>query len=148
MKGSNSSKPSSEKSGCGNCVFPFLYSNRIHDRCTTIDGDNPWCSLTYEWTGNWEYCTSSSCPGVAPPTETMTVNPGNKVGSCCKYLVFQSFSQLMIFNWACGIPNKRMTNKIVGGVPVEVGEYPWQVRKDKTWHQIMNNDQRIIKESG
>jgi len=110
MKGSNSSKPSSEKSGCGNCVFPFLYSNRIHDRCTTIDGDNPWCSLTYEWTGNWEYCASSSCPGVTPPTETMTVNPGNKVGSC-----------------SCGIPNKKMTNKIVGGVPVEVGEYPWQV---------------------
>ena len=76
--------PSPSPSSCGNCVFPFMYGGRIHDRCTTIDGDNPWCSKTFEWEGEWEYCTDSSCPGVAPPTETMSVSPGNEVGSCSK----------------------------------------------------------------
>ena len=76
-----SPSPTPPSSGCGNCLgFPWIYQNRIHDRCTTIDGDNPWCSTS----DGWEYCTDPSCPGVAPPTEVMTVSPGNEVGSCCK----------------------------------------------------------------
>ena len=32
-------------SGCGNCVFPFIFGGRIHTTCTTMDGDStPWCS--------------------------------------------------------------------------------------------------------
>ena len=32
-------------SGCGNCVFPFIFAGRIHTTCTTMDGDStPWCS--------------------------------------------------------------------------------------------------------
>ena len=84
LKKSKSRNSTSEKSECGNCVFPFIYGDRIHDICTTIDGDEPWCSLTYEWTGQWEYCTNLSCPGVDSPKENMTVSPGNEVGSCCK----------------------------------------------------------------
>ena len=76
-----SPSPTPPSSGCGNCLgFPWIYHNRIHDRCTTIYGDNPWCSTS----NGWEYCTDPSCPGVAPPTEVMTVSPGNEVGSCCK----------------------------------------------------------------
>ena len=83
---SPSTTAASNSTGCGNCVFPFLYANRIHDRCTTFDGDSSaWCSTTYEWTGSWEYCTSSSCPGVAAPTEQMSANPYNAEGSCCKF---------------------------------------------------------------
>ena len=78
---SSSPSPTPPSSGCGNCLgFPWIYHNRIHDRCTTIYGDNPWCSTS----NGWEYCTDPSCPGVAPPTEVMTVSPGNEVGICCK----------------------------------------------------------------
>ena len=78
--------PSPSPSSCGNCVFPFIMYNRTHDRCTTILGTNPLCATTsnYDQDGQYEWCTDSTCPGVAPPTETMTVSPGNEVGSCCK----------------------------------------------------------------
>ena len=83
---SSTASPSTNSTECGNCVFPFMYGNRIHDRCTIIDGDaQPWCSTTYDWQGSWEYCQSSTCPGVAAPTETMSVNPSNAAGSCCEY---------------------------------------------------------------
>ena len=92
LKKTKSSNSTSEKSECGNCVFPFLYGGRIHDICTTIDGDDkPWCSLTYEWTGLWEYCTGSNCPGVDLPADNMTVSPGNEVGSCCKFFTFSDY---------------------------------------------------------
>ena len=63
---------------------------RIHDRCTTIVGTAPLCATTsnYDQDGLWEFCTDSTCPGVAPPTESMTVSPGNEVGSCCKHEIF------------------------------------------------------------
>ncbi|CAF4516478.1 unnamed protein product, partial [Rotaria sp. Silwood2] len=41
-----------------NCVFPFVYKNKIYNDCTT-DGDNgniPWCSLTTEYQGLFTYC--------------------------------------------------------------------------------------------
>ena len=78
--------PSPSPSSCGNCVFPFIMYNRTHDRCTTILGTNPLCATTsnYDQDGQFEWCTDSTCPGVAPPTETMTVSPGNEVGSCSK----------------------------------------------------------------
>ena len=83
--GTNSSS-SQVPVGCGNCVFPFIYAGRIHDRCTTIDGDSkPWCSTDATFIGGWEYCEDSSCPGVSASTnEQMSVNPANDAGSCCK----------------------------------------------------------------
>ena len=78
---------------CGNCVFPFIFGNRIHESCTTIDGDSqPWCSTKVDAsgnhvasTGNWEYCTDSSCPGTSvSTTEQMSVNPLNEPGKCCE----------------------------------------------------------------
>ena len=76
-----------QRSNCGNCVFPFIMFGRIHDRCTTISGSAPVCATTSNFDQDHlhEWCTESTCPGVAPPTETMTVSPGNEVGSCCKY---------------------------------------------------------------
>ena len=84
----SSSSPSS--GSCGNCIFPFLYSNRQHDICTTIDGDsNPWCVTEVDDSGymvSWEYCQDASCPGTsATTTPQMTVSYGNEVGSCRKY---------------------------------------------------------------
>ena len=80
---------------CGSCIFPFIFGNRIHESCTTIDGDSqPWCSTKVDANGhhvdgggNWEYCTDSSCPGTSvSTTQQMSVNPLNAPGSCCKYL--------------------------------------------------------------
>ena len=83
----NIDRDEKQRSNCGNCVFPFIMFGRIHDRCTTILGTSPVCATTsnYDEDGQFEWCTESTCPGVAPPTETMTVSPGNEVGSCCKY---------------------------------------------------------------
>ena len=76
--------------GCGNCVFPFNYLRRIHDRCTTFDGDDrPWC-ITGDNIGDWEYCSDPSCPGMAAnPAEVVTPHPLNLAnpGVCCKYNV-------------------------------------------------------------
>ena len=92
----NSPSSSSPPTGnCGNCVFPWIYGGRIHEGCTTIDGDSqPWCSTQVDSTGvhvaggtNWEYCTESSCPGTsATTTPQMSINPLNAPGSCCKFL--------------------------------------------------------------
>ena len=80
--------------GCGNCVFPFIYGDRIHDRCTSFDGDSPWCSTKVDadgvhvsGQGNWEYCSDPSCPGLAAnPAEAITPHPLNVESPCCKYL--------------------------------------------------------------
>ena len=76
----------STTTACGGCVFPFTYKGRIHDTCTTIDGDDfPWCSKTFEWNYEWEYCTSATCPGTSvTTTEQMSPNVLNAAGSCCK----------------------------------------------------------------
>merc|ERR1719483_810222 len=97
---------------CGNCVFPFVFNERIHNTCTTIDGDaTPWCATTVDESGNfnggWEYC-ESSCPGITTPT--MQIHPNNAVGSCF-----------------CGVPNMMNSQRIVGGVETDIGEYPWQI---------------------
>lgn len=77
---------SSTNVSCGSCVFPFIFNGRIFDTCTTIDGDSqPWCSKTSDWEGQWEYCTSSSCPGTSETTvQQISENPLNSAGSCCK----------------------------------------------------------------
>ena len=54
----NSSSTTSS-GGCGNCVFPFIVGNRQSDRCTSIDGDSPWCATAVDNSGKmttWEYC--------------------------------------------------------------------------------------------
>ena len=78
--------PAPTTTGCGNCVFPFIFSGRVHTTCTTIDGDaTPWCPKEVDengvFSGTWEYC-EPDCPGVSPPE--MTISPANAVGSCCK----------------------------------------------------------------
>ena len=67
---------------CGNCVFPFIYDGRQHDRCTSIDGDYPWCVTSSS--GDREYCTDPSCPGLPGNSPPMSVHSLNEVGSCCK----------------------------------------------------------------
>ena len=76
-----------KSTSCGNCILPFKFGGRLINTCTTIDGDaTPWCATKVDDAGNydedWEYCQESSCPGLTAPT--MTVNPSNAVGSCCK----------------------------------------------------------------
>ena len=76
---------------CGDCMFPFIFGDRIHESCTTFDGDTqPWCSTKVDSNvsggGHWEYCTDSSCPGTSvSTTQQMSVNPLNAPGSCCKF---------------------------------------------------------------
>ena len=83
---------------CGNCVFPFIYSGRQSDRCTTIDGDSPWCATAVDSSGNmvqgsWEYCTDPSCPGLsASNSPPMTVHPENEAGKCCKFITTKLFT--------------------------------------------------------
>ena len=92
----STSSPSSNTTGsCGSCVFPFIYAGRIHDRCTSIDGDAPWCSTAVDSSGVhisgqnlWEYCTDPACPGLAAnPAEAMQPHPQNEANPnvCCKY---------------------------------------------------------------
>jgi len=111
---------------CGNCEFPFTfgvhgYHSRTYTTCTTIADEfgMPWCSTKtndgFHVQGNWEYCTDPDCPGVTNPA--MEEDERNAVGKC-----------------VCGVPNKPKTkdrgtgnHRIVGGVEVGVGEFPWQV---------------------
>ena len=52
---------------CGNCVFPFTFSDVKYTGCTTIlDPNNPWCSTRVDENGehilgSWEYC-GAECP--------------------------------------------------------------------------------------
>ena len=115
---------------CGNCVFPFIEYGRQHDRCTSIDGYDPWCVTSSS--DGWEYCTDPSCPGLPGNSPPMSVHPLNEVGSCCKSSVPGLRHILLIYFSPsdCGIPNRAETNtRIVGGSHTEVGEYPWQVRQ-------------------
>ena len=102
------SSPATNTTGsgsCGNCVFPFIYGNRIHDRCTSIDGDAPWCSTQVDSNGvhvsgqgAWEYCSDTSCPGMsANPAEAITPHPENVDSPCCKYSIFMGRSYLFTF---------------------------------------------------
>ena len=84
---------SSKNTGsCGNCVFPFIFDFRQSDRCTTINGDQPWCATSVDSWGymvEWEYCTDPSCPGLEGNSEEMSVHPDNAVGNCCKLKYFK-----------------------------------------------------------
>lgn len=132
MKSHNSTIVTSTDNSCGNCVFPFIFNGRIHDSCTTIDGDStPWCSKSYEYSGQWEYCIESTCPGTSTATtQQPSVNPDNAAGSCCKICQKTIISiSLYLLLLDCGIPNRaNMDQRIVGGVPSEAAEYPWQVK--------------------
>ena len=104
-------------SSCGSCVFPFIYRGRLHDTCTNIDGDSrKWCSKVENFDDNlneWEYCDEDdSCPGMTTSSiPQMSVDPKNEPGHCY-----------------CGVPNyPDDQDKIVGGKPIAVGVYPWQV---------------------
>jgi len=96
----------------GPCIFPFTYYGRIHETCTTIDGDStPFCATGVNADGvlvdEYGYC-NADCPGVAPPT--LYIHPDNVAGQC-----------------KCGVPNVMGVSRIVGGESVNIGEYPWQV---------------------
>jgi len=107
---------------CGNCVFPFIYNNRIHNFCTNIgapSASDKWCSTVenydeaYDDDGpdNFERCTDT-CPGMTVESmPQMNVDPRNAVDSCY-----------------CGIPNyAENEDGIIGGDPLPAGAYPWQV---------------------
>ena len=87
---SNTTTTGSGSGSCGNCVFPFIAYGRQSDRCTTMDGDSPWCATSVDSngfmeSGSWEYCTDLSCPGLsASNSPSMTVHPQNAAGQCCK----------------------------------------------------------------
>jgi len=104
------------------CIFPFFYNNRIYDKCTSSDGDDPWCATKLterkiqgtkainSTMSAWGYC-SSNCPGVATSTQVLNIHPKNAVGKC-----------------SCGVMNSRYgPNRIVGGDEVQPGGVPWQV---------------------
>ena len=77
-----------DSGSCGNCVFPFVFNNRLSDRCTTMYGGEPWCATSVDSQGSmteFEYCTDPSCPGLAGNSEEMSVHPMNAVGNCCKF---------------------------------------------------------------
>ena len=77
-----------DSGSCGNCVFPFVFNNRLSDRCTTMYGGEPWCATSVDSQGSmteFEYCTDPSCPGLAGNSEEMSVHPMNAVGKCCKF---------------------------------------------------------------
>merc|ERR1719228_1789151 len=81
--------------------------------CTTIDGDSqPWCSTKED-----------TCPGTSiETTEQMKPHPDNEVGNCY-----------------CGIPNTESNTRIVGGIPTNPGELPWQIallfNGEQLWNQ-------------
>lgn len=63
---------SSMNSTCDKCVFPFTFADRIHHRCTTIDGDpRPWCA-----TGSvikfFLLLPDVVSPGREPPSASLT----------------------------------------------------------------------------
>ena len=82
--------------GCGSCSFPFSFNGRLFDTCTSIDGDQPWCSLDVPPPidlppvdeGNHiitikSYCSDSD--STCPQTPQMSVHPNNEPGNCCKF---------------------------------------------------------------
>ena len=81
----------STPTGCGDCIFPFVFYGRIFDTCTSIDGDQPWCLADLAAPVNEgthiiyvkSYCsdTDSSCPS----TPQMSTHTNNQPGNCCKF---------------------------------------------------------------
>ena len=115
ISGSTANVSTSTIGNCGNCVFPFIYQRRIFDRCTSIDGDAPWCSVGVDSSGVhisglWEYCTQSSCPGLAAnPEEQMTAHPLNTEGSCCEYSAGEPSS----LNQECSVVTKDWFSRVL-----------------------------------
>jgi len=104
-----------QRPSCRDCVFPFLYNDRLHHTCTNIDGEQrKWCRTGRNLAGNWAYCLDETCPGVSvASTPQINVDPRNEVGKCY-----------------CGIPNypaSHRQRRSVGGFSLPVGAYPWQV---------------------
>ncbi|XP_055463363.1 binder of sperm protein homolog 2-like isoform X2 [Psammomys obesus] len=45
-----------------NCVFPFIYGDKLHYNCISIRSDFDWCSLDFHFKGRWRYCTALDPP--------------------------------------------------------------------------------------
>jgi len=97
------------------CIFPFVHKKRIYDKCTSANGDKPWCATSVDLQSKiptmkkWGYCTSN-CPGVLATTPPIIHAPENDVGNCY-----------------CGVVNIGVKKRIVGGDKVQPGGIPWQV---------------------
>jgi len=110
------------------CIFPFVHNNRFYDKCTSANGDKPWCATSVDLQSSmptmktWGYC-NSNCPGVLSTAPSINQAPENDVGNCY-----------------CGVMNlRRKRRRIVGGDKVHLGGIPWQVALLNNSHNPENH---------
>jgi len=100
------------------CIFPFEYSGRTYDRCTTRDSDNgqPWCATEVDDTGYvvdnaWGDCLEG-CPGTRVECDDKYFSI--QEGKCIDVSVPGA-----IPNWF-GAPAVKLLNPTTGLVPAPV----------------------------
>ena len=132
----STSSPSSNSTSCGNCVFPFIYNGRISDRCTSIDGDAPWCSTAVDSNGVhisgqglWEVCTDPACPGMAAnPAEVIQAHPQNEANPnvCCKclHILYMYVLLFMVFKIVACLIEEEITQELLEDTKLKLGNIP------------------------